>query len=208
MDVDHPAFAAFLTFFNRTIRPLAHDGAVMAELARLSELRRPEKLEHLIIAGQPVEHIMFVHEGLIRYYYLDEANGDERTGQFFEEKSVYTDVASFVGQFPTDQYIQALTSCEILMIPRAAVYSAFNTNHGMERFARMMVEQALTGSQRRTANLMTKSLDERYRHFVAARPSVARRVPQYLIAGFLGVTPEALARARRRTTRLPLPRPD
>ena len=49
--------------------------------------------------------------------------------------------------------------------------------------------QALIGSQRRTANLMMKNLDERYRDFVKARPSAAKRVPQYLIAGFLGVTP-------------------
>jgi CRP-like cAMP-binding protein len=200
MDVEHPAFAAFLEFFTRNVAPLLHDRDVMMDVARLSELRSVTKLSHLVAAGEPFKHLLFVHEGLIRYYYLDEVTGDERTGQFFEKGAVYTDVSSFLSGHPSTQYVQALSPCQILMIPRAAIYAAFNADHSMERFGRLMLEQAVIGAQSRTAGLMNKNLDERYRSFVATRPSVARRVPQYLIASFLGVTPEALARARRRST--------
>jgi CRP-like cAMP-binding protein len=200
MDVEHPAFATFLEFFARNVGPLLHDRNVMADVARMSELRSVAKLAHLVTAGEPFKHLLFVHEGVIRYYHVDEVTGDERTGQFFEEGAVYTDVASFIGDKPSTQYVQALSRCQILMIPRAAIYAAFNADHSMERFGRLMLEQAVIGAQSRTAGLMNKNLDERYRSFVAARPTVARRVPQYLIASFLGVTPEALARARRRST--------
>lgn len=203
MEITHPAFAAFLTSFTRNVAPLLPDRDVMARVARMSELRSVAKLAHVVRVGEPFGHLLFVHEGLIRYYHLDEVTGDERTGQFFEEGAVYTDVASFLGGKPSSQFVQALSPCNILMIPRAEVHSALNTDHAMERFGRLMMEQAVIGAQLRTAGLMNKNLEERYRLFIAARPSVARRVPQYLIANFLGVTPEALARVRRRTT-LPL----
>jgi CRP-like cAMP-binding protein len=200
MDVNHPAFAAFLAFFTRTVGQLQHDRDVMTEVARMSELRSVARLAHVVTAGESFEHLLFVHDGLIRYYHLDEATGDERTGQFFEEGAVYTDVSSLLSGNPSTQYVQALSPCQILMIPGSAIRAAFNVDHSMERFGRLMMEQALVGAQLRTTRLMNKNLEERYRNFVAARPSVSRRVPQYMIASFLGVTPEALARARRRST--------
>ncbi len=200
MHIDDPAFTAFLQLFGRTVAPLVADNAVMAELARSSELRSFDKLAHLNVADKPVGHLFFVHAGIIRYYYLDETSGDERTGQFFEEGTVYTDAASFFSGTPSDHYIQALSACDIMLIPRTAIFAAFDRNHALERFGRMMMEQALAGSQRRTAAMLSASLEDRYRIFMGARASVARRVPQYVIASYLGVTPEALARSRRRAT--------
>ena len=70
-----------------------------------------------------------------------------------------------------------------------------------------MVEAALVGSQRRSTSLLTLAPDERYRTFVNARPEVARRVPQYLIASYLGITPESLSRIRGRLVKkLPVKR--
>lgn len=201
MDVEDAAFAAFQQLFRRSVAPLAPDAHIMDDLAKASELRTYDKLDHLNVAGRPVGYLFFVHVGIIRYYYLDEISGDERTGQFFEDGAVYTDVASFFGGAPSDHYIQALSPCEILLVPRSAIYAAFDGSHAMERFGRLMMEQALVGSQKRTATMLSTTLEERYRRFMAARPSIARRVPQYVIASYLGVTPEALARSRRRTTR-------
>jgi CRP-like cAMP-binding protein len=206
MQNDHPAFAAFLAFFAEAVRPLTLSADVSVRIAAAADLKHVKKNAHLVDAGDRVEHLYFVHKGLIRYYYLDHASGDERTGQFFEANSIYTDVASFVSQAPSDQYIQALAASDIIAIPRAAIFNAFDRDHASERFGRLMVEQALVGSQRRNARLMTDSLDERYRHFITSRASIARQVPQYIIASFLGVTPEALARMRRRVTR-PVIRP-
>lgn len=64
-----------------------------------------------------------------------------------------------------------------------------------------MVESGFLGSQRRAADLLNLSPDERYRHFVENRPGIARRVPQYLLVSFLGTTPESLARIRGRMVR-------
>jgi CRP-like cAMP-binding protein len=71
----------------------------------------------------------------------------------------------------------------------------------MERAGRRWMEEGVAGSQRRTANLLQLKPQERYARFVATRPELARRVPQFLIASYLGITPEALSRIRRRRLR-------
>ena len=141
-----------------------------------------------------------MNKGLIRYYYIDERAGEERTGQFFDANTVYTDIMSFGTLMPSSQYIQALETSEILSIPRNAIYDAYADDHALERFGRLMFEQALVGSQDRTASFMSESVEERYRKLISTRRDLASRVPQYILATYLGVTPEALSRIRRRST--------
>ena len=76
--------------------------------------------------------------------------------------------------------------------------AGYGADHAIERFGRLMLEEALIGSQRRASRLLTLQPEDRYRRFVETRPEVVRRVPQYLIASYLGLTPESLSRIRRR----------
>lgn len=201
---DHEeVFAAFAAAVAQATRPLAPGQEAMARLLAASDLKRAAKGEHLLRAGDVAGHLFFVGAGLLRYYYLDPASGEERTGQFFDRGQVFTDAASFLGRAPATQSIDALEPSQVLRLPRAAVFAAYERDHALERFGRVMVEEALVGSQRRAANLLRLTPDARYRAFVQARPEVARRVPQYVVASFLGITPEALSRIRGRLARRP-----
>jgi CRP-like cAMP-binding protein len=200
MNISHPAFKGFADFMTRAVHPLAAGEHMLSTLSGHAVLKTLAKNEHALEAGETADHIYFVHKGLIRYYYLDEISGEERTGQFFDANTVYTDVTSFICQQPSRQYIQALEASEIVCVPRKAIYDAYANDHSIERFGRLMLEQALVGSQGRTASFMTESLEERYRNFSARRASIARRIPQYMIASYLGSTPEALSRVRKRST--------
>ena len=79
-----------------------------------------------------------------------------------------------------------------------ALNAAYDADHALERFGRRLVEEAMSGSQRRTASFLQLSPEERYTRFVATRPEIFRRVPQFLTASYLGITPEALSRIRGR----------
>lgn len=170
----------------------------MAKLAAACSLKTFAKGEHPLRAGDVAGHLYFVVAGLLRYYFVDHRTGDVRTGQFFDEGSIFTDAGSFIAGTPATQSVEALEACEVLLVPRTALHAGFAKDHALERFGRLVVEEALIGSQRRTTNLLRLGPDELYRTFVTARPEVARRVPQYLIASYLGITPEALSRIRGR----------
>lgn len=172
-----------------------HPTAEAAFMGALHE-RTLTKGQHLLREGDPGEAIFFVRSGLLRYYYS--ADGVEHTGQFFDEGTFVADVFALTSGAPSLQNINALEASEVIVIPLAAMMAAYDADHGFERFGRRMMEAALAGSQRRTASLLKLSPAARYRRFVEMRPEVARRVPQYTIASYLGITPEALSRIRRR----------
>jgi CRP-like cAMP-binding protein len=159
-------------------------------------LRRLEKGEHLFREGESAQHLYFIQRGLARYYYL--ANGVEYTGQFFDEATFVADVYALTLQLPGLQNIDVLEPTEVLVIPYVDLLLSYDADHAMERFGRRISELSMVGSQRRTASLLQQSPGERYLRFLEARPEIARRVPQFLIASYLGITPEALSRIRKR----------
>lgn len=169
-----------------------------AETAFLQSVsvRKIGKGEHLFRQGDAAQALYFVNAGLLRYYYL--ADGVEHTGQFFDDGMFVADVASLSTGAPGLQNIDALELTEALVIPRAALLAAYDADHAYERFGRRIMEEVVAGSQRRSASLLMLSPEVRYERFLAARANVARRVPQYTIASYLGITPEALSRIRRR----------
>ncbi|MDJ0626621.1 MAG: Crp/Fnr family transcriptional regulator [Rhodobacter sp.] len=196
------ALAAFSERLCKAADPLVPGERPMARLLQQVRHRSLKKGEHALRAGTVANDVFFVHRGLLRYYFNDPGEGGaERTGQFFDEGIVVTDAESFLTKTPGEQNFQALEPTSIVIIPRAALYDGYDNDHAIERFGRLMLEQGLIGSQRRASRLLTLQPEERYRTFVQSRPEVARRVPQYLIASYLGLTPESLSRIRRRIVR-------
>jgi CRP-like cAMP-binding protein len=173
--------------------------ATRAALAAAVRRRTIAKGEHLLREGDVPGEIWFIVRGLVRYYYL--VDGEERTGQFFDTGDLFGDVAGFATGQAAVQSFDALEPSEVLALPRGAVLAAYDADHAMERFGRRMIERGFAGSQRRTANLLRLSPEDLYRRLVQDRPEVARRVPQYVVASYLGITPEALSRIRRRLAR-------
>ncbi|MEO0387609.1 MAG: Crp/Fnr family transcriptional regulator [Pseudomonadota bacterium] len=193
------ALAALSHRLKTAVAPLVPDQTALAALHSGARHRVLEKGEHILRAGVIAEEVFFVHRGLLRYYFNDPgANGQERTGQFFDAGIVVTDAESFLARRPAEQNFEALEKSSIVALPRATLNAGYDADHAIERFGRLMLEEALVGSQRRAGRLLTLQPEERYRRFVETRPEVARRVPQYLIASYLGLTPESLSRIRRR----------
>ncbi len=193
------ALAAFSERLRTAVAPLVPDAAALSRLQGGARHRILQKGDHILRAGNIADEVFFVHQGLLRYYFNDSAgDGQERTGQFFDAGLVATDAESFLLRTPAEQNFEALERSSVLALPRAVLAAGYDQDHAIERFGRLMLEQALIGSQRRAARLLVLQPEERYRLFVETRPEVARRVPQYLIASYLGLTPESLSRIRRR----------
>ncbi len=169
--------------------------ALDALLATVRE-QRFDKGRHLARAGDAAEGLWFIRSGLVRYYFL--ADGVEHTGQFFDAGMFFADVFALTTGQPGLQNIDAMQATEALLIPRGALFAAYEADHALERFGRRLIEEAMAGVQRRNAALLQLSAEARYARLIESRPDVARQVPLYVIASYLGITPEALSRIRRR----------
>jgi CRP-like cAMP-binding protein len=198
--------AGFVRLLTEAVKPLVPHEDALARLMSASRVATVPKGSQVLRAGETATHLFHIHIGLLRYFYIDAATGDERTGQFFDEGGTVTDAASFLTGAPATQTIEAVEESTLLIMPRVALLRAYDEDHAIERFGRKLVEAGFLGSQRRAANLLNLSPDDRYRLYVETRPEIVRRVPQYLLASFLGVTPESLSRIRGRLARPRKPR--
>jgi CRP-like cAMP-binding protein len=164
--------------------------------ASVMEPRRLRKKELLLREGEVCRHVAFIESGCLRYFY--NVNGEHHTGQFFFENSWYTDYDSFLTQSPARVGIEALEPCQLWLLSHGALHRLYEEYPVYERFGRLMAEQAFRGARAHSAELLNLTPEERYLRLVAERPKVVQRVPQHLIASYLGVKPESLSRIRKR----------
>ncbi|UXX77787.1 Crp/Fnr family transcriptional regulator [Reichenbachiella carrageenanivorans] len=124
-----------------------------------------------------------VESGLLRSYTIDK-NGKEHIFMFGPEGWIVTDYAA--ADEPCDLYIDALEDSVVIQIKK---------NTELEIDHKKIIKR-IRVLQRRVIMLMSASAIERYNHFVSTYPTIVQRVPQYMIASYLGITPEALSAAK------------
>ena len=159
-------------------------------------VRRIAKKEFFVRQGETCRHLAFINEGLMRLYY--DVEGEEHVRQFHFERSFCGEYQSFLTEKPALMSLQALEDTELLIISRKELNDLFRMNQEFERLGRILAEQSFIFVSQRFASMLLESPEERYSHLVQERPKVLQRVPQYMIASYLGITPQALSRIRKR----------
>ena len=187
-----------LTYFTNVV---ALTEGEQAQLLAAFRPRRARAGDHLVRAGQVCRSITFVESGLLRYYYL--VNGKEVTGNFFFESSFVGAFASFISQSPSKQFVDCLEDCVLWQATHEQLEQLYATVPALEKFGRKMAESLFVHAQNRTASLLLDTPDQRYANLLRNRPKVLQRVPQYMIASYLGFTPETLSRIRKRFAEQP-----
>jgi CRP-like cAMP-binding protein len=107
-----------------------------------------------------------------------------------------SDMGSFVNQTPADYNIQCLENCELLQFTRSTLEELYHKIPALERFFRIIIQNAFVAAQKRIVSNHRLSARDRYISFTDQYPDIVRRVPQYLIASYLGITKEFLSKIR------------
>ena len=158
--------------------------------------KRLKKKEILLFVGDVSSHMRFISEGCLRSYYMDE-EAREHIIQFGIENWWINDLYSYLTKSPARQFIQALENSVVLQIHRDTLNALFDQVPAIERFFRFKFEKAYVALQDRTINTMSKSAEERYLEFRSKYRDIEQTVPQYMVASYLGITPEHLSTIRK-----------
>jgi len=154
------------------------------------------KGELFVEQGEECSHLLYIHQGIFRYYLLHE--GEEFTKDFAVDTSnpFCTAYTSFMLQKPSALWIEALEPSKVWSWDRKQVLEHFQQHLGWSRFAKKMADHLFFRKEKKEIEQLTCSAEERYRHFLDDFPKLAQRVPQYHIATYLGIAPESLSRIR------------
>ncbi|MNI51195.1 Transcriptional activator protein Anr [compost metagenome] len=164
-------------------------------LASLLKSFSVKKKAFLLEEGQTCRANYFVVKGCLRLYFID-IKGAEQTTQFAIENWWITDLTSFLFQKTSEFYIQAAENTEMIAIEHHHYDEMFHKLPKLERYFRLILQKNHQASQMRIRYLYSQTAEERYRHFNQLFPEFVQRVPQYMLASYLGFTPEFLSKIR------------
>ncbi|QSW89628.1 Crp/Fnr family transcriptional regulator [Flavobacterium endoglycinae] len=167
------------------------------QIIKFFDISEAGKKENLLEQGQICRHHYFVLEGLLRKFYINE-KGNEQTTEFAIETWWLTDNFAYENQLPTEFYIQAVEKSTLLCITPEKRQKLLEEFPVMERYFRFVYQRAYAAAQKRIKFLFSFSKEEFYFQAVRNHPEFIQRVPQYLIASYLGFTPEYLSEIRKR----------
>jgi CRP-like cAMP-binding protein len=179
-------------------RFVALTDAEWAPLAAGLRVRPLARHAHFVAAGDTRPELALVLRGALRLYY-PHPSGEERTTYFFFENHLLADYAGCLTGRPSQLGIQALTDCELVVFDYAVLRGLYDQLPVYERFGRLLAEYHLLGTDARLVEQLTLSPEERYRQLLrSGKTKILERVPQHLVANYLGITPVSLSRIRAR----------
>jgi CRP-like cAMP-binding protein len=156
-----------------------------------------KKKENLHVEGKVCRHNFFVCKGCLRMFFIND-KGVEQTILFALENWWISDLISFQNQKISGFYIQSVEISEILFIDYNDQKELLEKHPGLEKYFRIMYQYATAASQVRVKYMYDLSKEEYYKMFNGLYPEFIQRIPQYLLASFLGITPEYLSEIRKK----------
>jgi CRP-like cAMP-binding protein len=169
------------------------------EFSFCQTLFTPKKLrrrQYLLQEGDVARYQAFVGKGILRSYTIDE-RGAEHVLQFASEGWWIADLYSFLTDEPSSFMIEATEDAEVLLINKASWNKLMQEIPKFEHYFRILLQNHLISTQRRLMQSMAESAEEKYLKFQATYPDCVQRVPQHMIASYLGITRETLSRVRK-----------
>lgn len=157
------------------------------------------KGEVYIKPGMVCNSVSYINSGLLRSYFL--LDGKEFTSSFIDKDCYFSDYESFLTRKPTVLYTEAIEPTEVIDISYKDLQYMYSNYPECERVGRLIAEELFVHLSDRSSSFLLDSPEQRYVKFLQEYETVVQRIPQYMIASYLGITPEALSRIRSRLSR-------
>jgi len=171
----------------------------LEEEERIKSYLTPKKIrkkQYLLQEGDVCKSMAFVEKGLLREYLVDDAG--EHIIQFAKEGWTIADLLSFLTSEPTAYNIDAIEDSELILINKSAHEELLQKEPKYETYIRLLMTNAYVALQKRLTSFISDPVEDQYTTFTRMYPDIVQRVPQHMIASYMGLTPETLSRVRKK----------
>ncbi|GGH81794.1 CRP-like cAMP-binding protein [Filimonas zeae] len=178
---------------SRRVSLSAQELVEIENCARKVALKKKSRLLH---SGEVCNYLVFVNTGAVRSFSADN-KGVEQIVQFAFEDNWVSDLYSYVSEAPAILSIESMEDSELLLFYKEDMEKLYQTIPALERWMRLLLQNAYVRLQRRLVLSLSMPAEERYAELLQSYPDILNRVPLIYIASYLGITPESLSRIRR-----------
>lgn len=162
--------------------------------------KKLKKKQFLVVEGYNCTYMAFVSKGLLKAYNVDE-KGTEHINQFAPEGWWTSDMNSFFSSEASFYSIDAMEDSDLLLITSKDFENLTLQVPIMDRYFRLLFQNSLITKERRLISSNTHTAEEKYQHILKNNPDLIKRVPQNLLASYLGLSAETLSRLKKRASR-------
>lgn len=162
--------------------------------------REFKKGEMLLRLGQICEHTFFIEQGLTRLYSISE-DGVEHILQFAPENWFISERSSVYFHQASMLFIDAIEDSKVVLLDRDFIEMATALSQEFRTYNEYILQNHIRHLQNRIHLLIGSDARSRYLDFIRLYPDLSLRVPQWMIASYLGITPESLSRVRKELAR-------
>ena len=160
-------------------------------------VKKIRRRQYLLQEGDVCKCVAFVEKGAMRLYRVND-DGSEHIVWFSLEGAFITDLYSFLTNEPSSYNIDAIEDSELVLITRTASDELRKLSPQYQEFIFRATSEAYIQLERRISSTISLSLEERYKELTSNYPDIIQRLPQHMIASYMGLTPETLSRVRKR----------
>jgi CRP-like cAMP-binding protein len=161
--------------------------------------KKVSKGEFLLREGEITKYGMFVASGCLRTYTIDD-KGKEHILQFSPE-NWWTGDMNFNSNVPSQCFVEAVEDSEILLVEISSLQKFHEYIPRSAAVFQAALQKSAAAKNQRIVSALSATAEERYGEFLKKYPSLVQRVPQHMIASYLGISPETLSRIRKQQSR-------
>lgn len=190
-------FKVFKKYINEKASLSEDDFNKIVSFASIKKLR---KRQFLLQEGDVWHYHAFVCSGFVRTYSVDD-KGTEHIMNFSPENYWTGDRESLTHETPSNYNIEALENTEILLIKKSDFEMLCKEIPAFNNLVNNILHKSFLSSQNRIHSNISLSSEDKYENFLQKFPSIANRVPQHMIASYIGISPETLSRIRSQASK-------
>lgn len=165
-------------------------------ISNLFVLEYFNKNEIILKEGDHCQKLYFIATGIVRFSLL--IDGEDRTFVFRNEGAFCSDLESLLKKSPSKFTISAIEPTTIFSITYDNLQIFYKKISNGDRFGRLVIEQTFLGAVSHLYTFYSEGPEQRYLRFVHQHKDMLQRIPQYHIASYIGITPQALCRIKRK----------